>query len=189
MKVRAWPWVLVVVAMPPAAAWFGPVGCGTELRLRPGEGGGGEGDDPGLGGGGEGATGLGGSEPDAGPDAFDAYVDPGCPDQPPPVEDYACDPYAQDNGDCMPGDGCYIFVEYPAEPCGQEVYGAQCLPQGPGGQGDPCGGPLDCQGGHVCVITGSGIQCVQFCNLEGESGCPEGLICEQIDVEGFGGCL
>jgi len=126
---------------------------------------------------------------DAGKDAFDEYVDPGCPDVGPPIEDFACDPYNQGNGDCAGGEGCYIFVSYPDEPCGKETYGAFCLPIGPGGQGDSCNGGQDCGAGFVCVVTGSGTQCVEFCPLTGNDGCPPGLVCEPIDVEGFGGCL
>jgi hypothetical protein len=135
-------------------------------------------------------NGGGGSSPDAGKDgALPDVVDPGCPDQPPPIEDFQCDPYNQFNGDCASGEACYIFVDYPSEPCGQEIYGAYCFLEGSGGQGAPCNGGLDCQAGHVCVITGSGTQCVQLCNLFGNDGCPPGLLCEAIDVEGFGGCL
>jgi hypothetical protein len=126
---------------------------------------------------------------EAGKDAFDEYVDPGCPDAPPPIKDFQCDPYQQGNGNCGPGEGCYIYVDYPDEPCGQEVYGAICIPVGPGGQGDTCGGAQDCGGGFVCVVTGSGTQCVQLCPLQGNDNCPPGLVCEPIDVEGFGGCL
>jgi hypothetical protein len=122
-------------------------------------------------------------------DALPDYVDPGCPDAGPPITAYACDPYQQFNGDCPPGQGCYIYVQYPEEPCGQEVYGAACADTGPGQQGDPCGGGQDCGGGYVCVVSGSGNQCVKLCNLKGEDGCPAGLVCEPIDVEGFGGCL
>lgn len=131
-----------------------------------------------------------GSKPtDAGKDGFDEYVDPGCPDTGPPIEDYRCDPYDQGNGDCFDGEGCYIYVSYPDEPCGKETYGAVCLPVGPGGQGDACNGGQDCGAGFVCVVTGSGTQCVEFCPLTGNDGCPPGLVCEPIDVEGFGGCL
>jgi hypothetical protein len=122
-------------------------------------------------------------------DALPDYVDPGCPDAGPPITEFMCDPYHQFNGDCPGGQGCYIFVQYPAEPCGQEVYGAACADTGPGQQGDPCGGGQDCGGGYVCVVSGSGNQCVKLCNLKGDSGCPAGLVCEPIDVEGFGGCL
>jgi hypothetical protein len=122
-------------------------------------------------------------------DAFPDYVDPGCPDAGPPVTAFACDPYTQGNGDCPPGEGCYIFVDYPDEPCGQETYGSMCSPEGWGHQGDACGGSFECAGGFVCVISGSGTQCIELCSLDGEDGCPAGLVCEPIDVEGFGGCL
>jgi hypothetical protein len=151
-------------------------------------------DDDGLGGqGGEGAspptsTGPGGKK-DAGADALSEYNEQPCEDPPPPLEDFACDPYAQGNGDCAPGEGCYIYVDYPPEPCGQEIYGSLCMPAGIGQQGDPCNGAQDCGGGLVCVVTGSGTQCVQLCELDQIGVCPSGLICEPIDVEGFGGCL
>ncbi len=136
-------------------------------------------------------AGTGGHKPDAdaAQDAFEEYIDPGCPDAQPPIEDFQCDPYKQGNGDCPPGEACYIFVEYPNEPCAQEIYGAFCYPAGTGPQGAPCSGGLDCAAGHVCVITGSGNQCVQLCNLVGPDGCPPGFVCEPIDVKGFGGCL
>jgi hypothetical protein len=185
-----WGALAAALALPSALAWsWSASGCGTEITYRRGaEGGGGEGDRHELGGGGSfpitTSSGI-----DAGADGFDPWVDTPCEDQPPPIEDYACDPYAQGNGDCLEGDACYIYVQYPTEPCGQEIYGASCLPEGVGGQGAPCAGPMDCGGGHVCVVTGSGTQCVQYCRLEGPSGCPSGLVCEPIDVEGFGGCL
>ncbi len=126
---------------------------------------------------------------DAGPDALTEFIDPGCKDKPPPIEDFQCDPNNQNNGDCLPGEGCYIYVDYPEDPCGQEIYGALCVPEGFGQQGDPCFGAQDCAGGFACVVTGSGTQCVELCPLQGADGCPSGLVCEPIDVEGFGGCL
>lgn len=122
-------------------------------------------------------------------DALPDYVDPGCPDAGPPLQQFACDPYKQNNGDCMPGDACYIFVTYPQETCGQEIYGSVCYQAGQGVQGSPCGGAQDCGGGFVCVVSGAGNECVELCQLSGNSGCPDGLVCEPIDVEGFGGCL
>ncbi|MFT3772797.1 MAG: hypothetical protein QM820_45995 [Minicystis sp.] len=135
------------------------------------------------------STGIGPGGADGGKDALPDYVDPGCPDAGPPIQSFDCDPYHQFNGDCMPGEGCYIFVGYPEEPCGQETYGSVCQPAGFGGQGDPCNGGGDCGGGFVCVVSGSGNQCVKLCPLSGPPGCPSGLVCEPIDVEGFGGCL
>jgi hypothetical protein len=117
------------------------------------------------------------------------YHDPGCPDAGPPKQDLACDPFHQGNGDCAAGEGCFIFVNYPSEPCGQETYGATCMAAGPGKQGDACGGAIDCSPGFVCVVSGSGNQCVELCHLSGAATCAPGLVCEPIDVEGFGGCL
>ena len=118
---------------------------------------------------------------------MDDVVDPGCKDKPPPFEDFQCDPETQFG--CAFGEGCYIYVDYPDDPCGQEIYGALCLPAGVGQQGDICFGATDCGPGLSCVVTGSGTQCVTLCPLDGPSICPSGLVCEPIDVDGFGGCL
>ncbi|MBW2523235.1 MAG: hypothetical protein JRI23_03630 [Deltaproteobacteria bacterium] len=170
----------------PAAALIA-TGCGSSVSVDPGR----------DGGGGEGGTFVfldGGKDappdaPDGSHDAFPDYEDPGCPDQPPPLYDFQCDPYDQFNGDCAPGEGCFIFVQYPTEPCGQEIYGAYCYLAGGGTQGDSCGGGQDCAAGFVCVVSGEGNQCIQLCQLSGPDGCPPGLVCEPIDVEGFGGCI
>jgi hypothetical protein len=179
--------LLVSIALAPATLAGLAGGCGSQVAVGRVD------DDPGDGGGGyvfldagSGGKGAGGTLPDG--DLPD-YDDPGCPDKPPPIQDFTCDPYAQNNGDCALDEGCYIFVDYPSEPCGQEIYGSYCYPAGWGQQGDPCGGGFDCGAGLVCVITGSGTQCVQLCSLTGPGGCPPGMVCEPIDVVGFGGCL
>lgn len=184
MRSRAF--LLLAAVILPAAAIHAVAGCGSVIVAN-------EEDDETKDGGAKDARPDGKKDgsigADAGKDAFDEYVDPGCPDNGPPITDFQCDPYNQGNGDCFPGDGCYIYVSYPPEPCAQETYGAFCSPAGPGGQGDPCNGGQDCNGGFVCVVTGSGTQCVELCPLSGSDGCPPGLVCEPIDVEGFGGCL
>jgi hypothetical protein len=159
--------------------------CKDRVIIPHGEGG------AGVGGAGSSTSTLEGSggKDGGGKDAFPDYTDPGCMNQPPPIEDFECDPYSQGNGDCTAGNACYIYVDYPSEPCGQETYGAVCEPAGIGGQGDPCQGATDCIGGAACVVTGSGTQCVMLCPLMGPSGCPSGTVCEPIDVEGYGGCL
>lgn len=160
------------------------VGCGQTVIV----------DDPSAdGGGGEAGappvpTGGGGGS-DAGRDPLEEYEDPGCPDTEPPVTDFACDPYDQSSGFCAPGEGCFIYVQYPDEPCGQEIYGAYCAPAGPGRQGDPCSGGSQCGAGFACVVTGSGTQCVELCALSGDVNCDPGFVCEPIDVAGMGGCL
>lgn len=176
----------IIAAALPALLVFGPgaaSGCKNEVVVPPGEGGSGGGTSF------SGTFSSSAGPKDAGKDGFDAYVDPGCTNQPPPIQDFHCDPYNQNNGDCPTNDACYIYVQYPEEPCGQEVYGAVCAPAGPGQQGDPCQGATDCEAGTACVVTGSGTQCVELCPLMGPSGCPDGTICEPIDVQGFGGCL
>ena len=172
-------------SLPAAAVGSLAAGCGPSVETPPGSGGAGTG-----GSGGAlvtGSTGHGGF--DAGLDALPDYVDPGCPDAGPKLMMFMCDPYNQNNGDCLPGQGCFIFVKYPSMPCGQEVYGATCAHAGTGMQGSPCTGGQQCGAGFVCVVSGSGDQCVQLCELKGQSGCTNGLVCEPIDVEGFGGCL
>ncbi len=178
--------LIVAFALLPAVAIAGFGGCGSVTVIDPNGAGGSGGDTFVFIDGGEG-----GASPDAADakDALGEFDDPGCKDKPPPLEDYLCDPYAQFNGDCAPGEGCYIYVNYPSQPCGQEVYGSFCAAGGSGQQGSGCNGGIDCAGGLVCVITGSGNQCVQLCSLKGLDGCPPGLVCEPIDVEGFGGCL
>lgn len=163
-------------------------GCGNTIAVDGDPSGG-----AGAGVGGDTATGptTGPGGKDGGKDALDEFNDPGCPDSGPAPGNFQCDPYHQNNGQCGPGEGCFIFVQYPepGEVCGQEIYGAVCQPAGFGGQGDACFGGGDCQGGFVCVVTGAGNQCVKLCPLVGNDGCPPGLVCEPIDVEGFGGCL
>jgi hypothetical protein len=142
-------------------------------------------------GGHHGVQGFGGSGGSGGgvADAGDEYVDPGCPDAGMKMTDFMCDPYNQNNGNCPPGQGCFIFATPPQTVCGQEIYGAECAPQGPGKQGDACDTGNSCSAGFSCVVTGSGNQCVLLCELMGAATCPPGFVCEPIDVQGFGGCL
>jgi hypothetical protein len=122
-------------------------------------------------------------------DVLPDYSDPGCPDAPPPFIDNECDPLKSAPGDCITeGEACYPYVIYPSSPCEAEVYGAICEPEGTGQQSDPCYGEA-CAAEHVCVITGAGTQCVHLCSLTVPGSCPDGLVCEPIDVLGYGGCL
>jgi hypothetical protein len=129
---------------------------------------------------------------DTGRDALvtepDAWIDPGCPDLPPPPKDFACDPLKPAPGDCPRGQACYPFVEYPEEPCEPERYFARCAPAGSGTQGDPCSGQR-CSAGFACVASGAGNQCVALCDPKRTGGCPAGLVCSPTDVIGVGACL
>jgi hypothetical protein len=120
---------------------------------------------------------------------FDEYVDPGCPDAGPATEVRECDPFSA-MPNCPVGDGCYPFVDQPLANCSVQTFGTQCLTAGPGRQGDNCGGSSNrCASGFVCVVGSEpGKHCVKLCMMGVQSSCPAGLICGELDVEGFGVC-
>jgi hypothetical protein len=121
---------------------------------------------------------------------FDVYVDPGCPDVGAPVQVNQCDAFSQTSG-CPPGLGCYPFVDHPfGDGCGAQTFGTECRPAGTGQQGDTCGGGEEgCASGYVCVVGSQpGKHCVQLCPVGVSNSCPPGLICGDLDVEGFGVC-
>lgn len=124
---------------------------------------------------------------DALSDVKSEYHDPGCPDAPVTPPAWECDPKAPDGGTCPAGEACSPYVVYPGGPCEQETYGTTCVPAGSGVQGDPC--DSGCAAGHVCVVSGQGIQCIALCELGKVGSCAPGLVCEPIDVPGFAGCL
>ncbi|MES1177212.1 MAG: hypothetical protein ABUL62_23015 [Myxococcales bacterium] len=178
---------------------FALLHCGGTVEIAPGAGGGGA-SSAGAAGRGHGgraggqsgnagapSAGHGAQPADAG---FDVYVDPGCPDVGAPVQVNQCDAFSQSSG-CPPGLGCYPFVDHPfGDGCGAQTFGTECRPAGTGQQGDPCGGGDDgCASGYVCVVGSQpGKHCVQLCPVGDSSSCPPGLICGDLDVEGFGVC-
>ena len=134
-----------------------------------------------------GSGGAGASPADAG---FDVYVDPGCPDVGAPVEVNECDPFAP-TSTCPDGEGCFPFVDHPfGEGCGAQSFGTVCRQAGKGQQGDFCGSAgQTCAAGFVCVVGSQpGKRCVQLCPIGGQKVCPAGLICGELDVEGYGVC-
>lgn len=136
-----------------------------------------------------------GSLPDAGDSGprYDVYVDPGCDAGPVrgdggPRREYECDPLDFDS--CPPGLACYASAVPPDGPCGEETFISYCTAPGPGRQGDDCLGHGDCAGGHLCVVTGAGTQCVNACDVGGgEPRCPRGFLCRSTDVPGYGACF
>jgi len=142
-------------------------------------------------GGGNSVSGSGGNRPIEPADAgFDVYVDPGCPDVGAPVEVNECDPFAA-NPMCPPDQGCFPFVDHPfGEGCGAQTFGTVCRPAGSGLQGDTCGtADQSCASGFVCVVGSQpGKHCVQLCPIGGQKVCPQGMICGELDVEGYGVC-
>jgi hypothetical protein len=134
--------------------------------------------------------GTGGSQPMPRDAGFDEYVDPGCPDAGPAVRINECDPFAEVSR-CPPGEGCYPFVDHPfGAGCDEQTFGTQCLISGVGMQGDTCGaGGNACAAGFVCVVGSEpGKHCVELCLMSGQNSCPRGMICTDLDVEGFGVC-
>jgi hypothetical protein len=124
------------------------------------------------------------------PDASrDSAVPPECGDvRSPPQANWECDAFTQSG--CASDEACQPFVAYPSGPCDFERYGTSCVAAGKGTQGDPCGNFEDsCARGYVCVKTGQGVQCIGLCSLQGAARCRPGLLCQPIDVEGFGGCF
>lgn len=127
---------------------------------------------------------------DASEDVFSDYVDPGCPDMEPPPPQNDCDPLAPMSV-CDPGLACYPWVDRPfGDGCEFEVFGATCLPPGPGVQGARCGDDFDwCAAGHICVVGASaGARCARLCDPTASNSCPNGLLCGLVDVEGYGVC-
>jgi hypothetical protein len=190
------------LALSAAGVWLA-VACGGTVEHVPGDPSGGQsssggyagsvghGGNAGHGGGRAGASGSAGASAGAPADAgFDEYVDPGCPDAGLPPPSYDCDPFAAVSG-CPDGEGCYPYVTQPGGTgCGVQSFGTVCALQGGGRQGDICdNGASDCVSGFVCVVGARpGQRCVQLCKLDGSASCPAGLICGELDVEGFGVC-
>jgi len=172
---------------------FALLHCGGSVEVSSaagGAGGQGQAGRTGIAGRGNSVAGSGGAVtplPDAG---LDAYVDPGCPDVGAPVEVNACDPFAA-VPTCPEGQGCFPFVEHPfGTGCDAQSFGTVCRAAGTGLQGDVCGGgSAGCAAGFVCVVGSQpGKHCVQLCRIGGQKVCPAGMICGELDVEGYGVC-
>lgn len=112
--------------------------------------------------------------------------DPVCPDPPPAQADFRCDVLAQKG--CDAGEACYPFIDYPGFYCEAERYGAECAKAGLARSGVPCETSSYCAPGLVCVITGAGTHCAATCDLQKAAGCPEGYVCQSLDVTGLGVC-
>ena len=121
---------------------------------------------------------------------FDEYVDPGCPDAGPPSQINECDPFSG-GASCPAGEGCYPFVDHPfGQGCGAQTFGTVCMVAGTARQGEVCGdGASECASGFVCVVGSQpGKRCVQLCRMSDPNSCPRGMICGELDVEGYGVC-
>jgi len=121
---------------------------------------------------------------------FDAYDDPGCPDVGAPTQINECDPFAA-TPTCPVGQGCFPFVDHPyGQGCEAQSFGTVCRDAGMGRQGDSCGSAGNgCAAGFVCVVGSKpGKHCVQLCPVGAQKVCPAGLVCGELDVEGYGVC-
>jgi hypothetical protein len=133
---------------------------------------------------------------DAGPDGADAdsalpvYVEDACPPSTPDPPSYECDPFSANTAQCAKGYGCYPVPPAGNDPCHPGSWGTKCQAAGTGTQGTSCNGSrLFCASGYVCVKSGAGDQCVKLCRLQQLEPCTDGLVCNPLDVIGFGGCL
>jgi hypothetical protein len=144
----------------------------------------------GAGAGGRGAGGVSGAPARGGSGAGGEYVDPGCPQLEPPPPLVECHPFEAESR-CPAGDACFPYVEHPfGRGCGVATYGAICIREGNGVQGDVCGqGTSGCAARHLCVVGAhSGRRCARLCVLDGPNECPPGMICGETDVQGYGVC-
>lgn len=140
-----------------------------------------------TGGAGFGAGGSGGAASSTG----GTFIDPGCPTIPPPPARKECDPL-NPMEQCPFGTGCYPFVEHPyGSGCDAQTYGSECLPAGSGVQGAACGaGTLGCAPSFICVVGAHpGKHCAKLCTFDGATTCPPGMICGDVDIEGYGVCF
>jgi hypothetical protein len=121
---------------------------------------------------------------DSGSDAA-TYVDPGCPMSGKIEGKRQCDAAAQTG--CLSSEGCVPYVVY-GKMCHTEEVGTLCEPAGSGVQGDDCT-TSDCAAGYVCVTDGTGFQCASLCDgTAATDECPPGLVCVDLDVDGYYVC-
>lgn len=172
------------------------IACGGVAELSRDDGAGGAGVEGGAGfarGGAPGASrgGAPGASGAPGAGTAGAYRDPGCPAVPPPPPRQECDPLASTASGCPAGYACYPYVEHPfGRGCGIATFGATCVREGTGVQGDLCGqGTPGCAAGHLCVIgSRSGRRCAQICAPGNTGDCPAGMICGETDIQAYGVC-
>ena len=119
------------------------------------------------------------------------YVEPDCPDEPPPPVNQQCDPLDPLWG-CEEGYGCYPYLSYPyGEGCGHASFGALCMPASTGEHGAFCGDEDGyCAPGYLCVVgAAGGKRCGKICEPVARHDCPDGLICGETDIQGYGVCF
>jgi hypothetical protein len=121
--------------------------------------------------------------PDSGSDA--RYHDPVCAPSVKVQGKRECDVFLG-QASCGPGAKCAPYVKY-AMDCQSEEIGTECVAAGTGVQGDDCANE-PCAPGFVCVSGGVGLECAKLCQDTQFDDCPPGLICGELDVDGFFVC-
>lgn len=121
--------------------------------------------------------------PDAISDA--RYRDPTCAPAVKIQGTRECDVFVGQSS-CGPGEKCAPYVEY-AMDCQSETIGTRCVAAGTAVQGDDCSNDV-CAPGFVCVSAGIGLQCAELCHGTQVNDCPPGLLCGELDVDGFFVC-
>ena len=113
------------------------------------------------------------------------------PDVEPPPPVVECDPLAA-VPECPFGTGCYPYVDHPfGRGCDTQTFGALCVEVGTGTQGAPCGdGTTGCAPSYICVVGAHpGKHCAKLCTFDPPSSCPAGMICGDVDIQGYGVCF
>ncbi len=157
-------------------------GSGGGGAVIPGSGGTASGGNPFYGSGGEIEEGSGGHIP---------YEEEQCPEVPPPATVHECDPLDPASS-CESYESCIPYIIYPdrEDGCGTPGYGEICWVGGSAAQGELCTYlGTGCSPGFMCVLgAAGGERCAQICVPGAANTCPQGLICGETDVLGYGVC-
>ena len=83
-----------------------------------------------------------------------------------------CDPLCQTG--CEPGEHCILDADTTAA----------CGPSGVGAQGQACNADTECAVGlHCRSVAGSAPRCLNYCNPDGEPGCPANHACVRLQAD------
>lgn len=112
------------------------------------------------------------------------------------TEPPTCTPLSPAIGTCdaLCNTGCGAGEACMTAPVQGGAIESQCVPTGPGGQGDACGQTGNCKEGFACLSSdGTTASCLQYCrpNVNDATQCGAGLVCAGFSqsVPGLGVCI